>query len=434
MLLSKVLLGFAGLFVAVAVADDKTDLGSVLGANKNLTKYYDLIKASPWFRISPSTGYSLLTCCPEIPRRLAPAPQLRRRHAVNLPQIIAPSDKAFDNIPYTALNGQWDPEDKAKTVPLLQYHILQGNVSTKALDTGPTYVKTTLLTDPQYTNVTSGQNVLVNKQPGNVVVFTTSMGTRCSLVTGDIGFQGGLVQIVDNLLIPPARLGKTSEAFKVSSFLGGLYAAKLMPDTADRKNITVFAPQDGAFGLVGGSLEKMDAKQLARVMSYHIIPDRVLVSSAFANNFTIKTLATDSSGQSQAFVVIRQAGNNKYVNSAQIVQPDILIANGILHIISNVLNPDAESATPDPAIGTQAPVFPVSSIDGAFTSALPCTTNCPVTTTAASDVSVGATTTPTTSVFSSSSKGAAPARCTAQVAGAAAMGLLGVGAGLAPWL
>ncbi|KND89791.1 Transforming growth factor-beta-induced protein ig-h3 [Tolypocladium ophioglossoides CBS 100239] len=345
MLLSKLLLALAGLFVSIAVADDKTDLGSVQAANKNLTKYYDLIKKYPDILL-----------------------QLPSYKGVT---IIAPSDKAFDNIPYTALNGQWDPDDKAKTVPLLQYHILQGTVSTNALDVGPTYVKATLLTDPQYTNVTSGQNVLVNKQPGDTVVFTTSMGTRCSLVTGDIEFQGGLIQIVDNLLIPPARLGKTSEAFKVSSFLGGLYAAKLMPDTADRKNITVFAPQDEAFGLVGGGLEKMDTTQLARIMGYHVIPDQVLVSSAFTNNSKFKTLATDASGKSQVSVIIRQAGNNKYVNSAQIVQPDILIANGLLHLISNVLNPDAESAAPNPTIGTQAPVFPVSSIKGAFTSALP---------------------------------------------------------------
>ncbi|POR34241.1 Transforming growth factor-beta-induced protein ig-h3 [Tolypocladium paradoxum] len=414
MLLSNALLGLAGAFASVALADDKTDLGSVLGANKNLTKYYDLIKASRWCRKYPDI--------------------LLQLPSYNGVTIVAPSDKAFDNIPYTALNGQWDAADKAKTIPLLQYHILQGTVSTKALETGPTYVKTTLLTDPQYTNVTSGQNVLVNKQPGDAVVFTTSMGTRCSLVKGDIEFQGGLIQIVDNLLIPPAPLGKTSEAFKVPSFLGGLYAAKLMPSTADRKNITVFAPLDEAFGLVGGSLEKMDPKQLARIMGYHIIPDQVLVSSALTNNSKFKTLATDASGSSQESVIIRQAGNNKYVNSAQIVQPDILIANGILHLISNVLNPDAPSASPNPEIGTQAPVLPVSSIKGAFTSALPCTTNCPVTTKATSGVAAGATATPTTSVFSSSSKGAAPARCTAQVAGAAAMGLLGVGAGLAPWL
>jgi len=323
-------------------------------------------------------------------------------------------------------------------VPLLQYHILQGNVSTKDLDTGPTVVRKTLLTDSKYTNVTSGQNVLINKQPGDVVVFTTSMGTRCTLVEGDIAFQGGLIQVVDNLLIPPARIDKTSEAFKVSSFLGALYAAKLMPDLAYRKNVTIFAPQDEAFALVGGGLEKLDSQKLARVMGYHVVADQVIVSSAFSNGTKLATLAkANGEGGASEKVTVRIAGNNKYVNSAQIVQPDILIANGILHLVSDVLNPDADTVAPNPTLGTQVPVFPVSSAKDAFTSALPCSTDCPVTTSATgTDASGAATaTTSSTSFHSSSSKGGAmPARATGGVMGAAAMGLLGVGAGMAPWL
>ncbi|UNI13807.1 hypothetical protein JDV02_000513 [Purpureocillium takamizusanense] len=410
MLLFQALLGLASLCATVVVADDGgKDLGSVLAGNKNLTKYYDLIKKYPDILL-----------------------QLPSYQGVT---IVAPSNKAFDNIPYTSLNSQWDPEDKAKTVPLLQYHILQGNVSTKDLETGPTVVKKTLLTDSKYTNVTSGQNVLINKQPGDVVVFTTSMGTRCTLVEADIAFQGGLIQVVDNLLIPPARIDKTSEAFKVSSFLGALYAAKLMPDLAYRKNVTIFAPQDEAFAVVGGGLEKLDAKKLARVMGYHVVVDQVIVSSAFSNATKLPTLASD--GSSSEAVTVRVAGNNKYVNSAQIVQPDILIANGILHLVSDVLNPDANAAAPNPTLGTQVPAFPVSSAKDAFTSALPCTKDCPVTTTAAgTDASGAATaTTSSTSFRSSSSKGGATlAKPTGGVIGAAAMGLLGVGAGMAPWL
>ncbi|OAQ85033.1 fasciclin domain-containing protein [Purpureocillium lilacinum] len=412
-MLYQALLGLVGLCATVVVADDGgKDLGSVLAGNKNLTKYYDLIKKYPDILL-----------------------QLPSYQGVT---IVAPSNKAFENIPYTSLNGQWDPEDKAKTVPLLQYHILQGNVSTKDLDTGPTVVRKTLLTDSKYTNVTSGQNVLINKQPGDVVVFTTSMGTRCTLIEGDIAFQGGLIQVVDNLLIPPARIDKTSEAFKVSSFLGALYAAKLMPDLAYRKNVTIFAPQDEAFALVGGGLEKLDSQKLARVMGYHVVADQVIVSSAFSNGTKLATLAkANGEGGASEKVTVRIAGNNKYVNSAQIVQPDILIANGILHLVSDVLNPDADTVAPNPTLGTQVPVFPVSSAKDAFTSALPCSTDCPVTTSATgTDASGAATaTTSSTSFHSSSSKGGAmPARATGGVMGAAAMGLLGVGAGMAPWL
>ena len=284
-------------------------------------------------------------------------------------------------------------------------------------------MRPTLLTDSTYTNVTGGQNVLINKQSGNVVIFTTSMGTRCTLDKGDIPFRGGLIQVVDNLLIPPARLGETSHAFQIPSFLGGLYAADLMPGVAERRNITVFAPRDEAFDLVGGTLEGLDAEALARVMGYHIVPDRVLVSSDLANGTRLDTLADSAS------VTIRQAGNNKYVNSAQIVQPDILLANGIMHLVSNVLNPDAVDAQPDPEEPSQPAVFPVSTAEDVFTSALPCTESCPVTSTPASPTPTEASSTTTTDLFTSSSDGLAP-RCTGQYAGAA-LGMLGVGAGLA---
>lgn len=308
-------------------------------------------------------------------------------------------------------------------MPLLQYHILQGTVAIGAIEEGPTFVKPTLLTSPKYTNVTSGQNVLVTKQPGDVVVFTTSIGTRCTLTASDITFQGGLIHIVDNLLIPPVNISETAEAFKVTSFLGGLYAADLMPETEVRKNVTIFAPQDEAFDLVGGSLDSLDDEALARIMGYHVIPNEVIVSSSLTNGTRLNTLS-DNEGDD---VLVRQAGNNKYINSAQIVQPDILIANGIMHIISNVLNPDAAAASPDPDIGTQAPVFAVSTARDVFTSDLPCTTNCPVTTTPSSaEATTSDSAATTTTDMYTSVMDDAGAMATAHVAGAA-LGMIGAG-------
>jgi uncharacterized surface protein with fasciclin (FAS1) repeats len=346
-------------------------------------------------------------------------------------QIIAPSNKAIDNIPYTALQPLWDPENKDKTIPILQYHIIKGSVSTAVLEDGPTYFETTRLVNQKYTNVTSGQGVLINKQ-STAVIFTSGQGARCTLVQGDIPFTGGLIQIVDNLLVPPTQVSKTAQAFQATSFLGSLYAAKLMPDIAYRKNVTIFAPQNDAYQLVGGSLQGLDATKLARIMNYHIIPDQVLSSKMLTNGSKLTTLAKDAAGKAEQ-VAIRQDGNNKYVNTAQIVQPDILLANGVMHLIANVLNPDVEDVIPNPDIGTQPPVFPVSTVNGAFMTALPCTTNCPVTTTSdQGGASADATaTSKTSSLFSSTSHGGGP-RCTAHVVGAA-VGMIGLGAGMA-WM
>ena len=323
-------------------------------------------------------------------------------------------------------------------MPYLQYMILQGTVSTEAIVSGPTFIRPTLLVNSNYTNVTDGQNIGVVKQPEDVVVFTTSMGTRCTVIEKDVRFQGGLIQIVDNLLLPPARLRETAEAFKIDSFLGGLYAADLMPDLADRQNVTIFAPRNDAFKAIGGGLKNMDAKKLARIMGYHVIPDQVLVSSDLKNGTWLQTMATDVSGTSQEPVLIRQGGNNLYINSAQIVQADILLANGIIHMISNVLNPDLVAAAPNPEIPTQAAVFAASTASGLpFTTAIPCTVSCPVTTTPLADNSMAtdasiATSTTSNTIRSKSSHAAAAARATAHVAGAA-LGMMGIGAGMA-WL
>lgn len=291
------------------------------------------------------------------------------------------------------------------------------------LKAGPAYVKPTLLLNPKWSNVTAGQNILINKQPDNVI-FSTRYGNQATVINYDIKFQGGLIQIVDNLLIPPSGILQVLEASKVESFLGGLFKAGLMPDLAYRKDITVFAPRDQAMEMIGSTLNSMSAKELARVMGYHIVPGKVLVSSDLENATSLQTLADEN-------VMVRQIGNEKFINSAKIITTDILISNGILHIISNVNNPMDADAVPNPTLWAQNPVFSSAEADNVFQSAIPCTESCPVTnkpTPTPADQAENAATTPWFTTRSST--GVAAARVTAQIAGAA-LGIMGVGAGMA---
>lgn len=324
---------------------------------------------------------------------------------------------------------------------MLEYHILQGTVSTDAVPEGPTTFASTLLTDTAYTNVTGGQKVLINKQPGNVIVFTSGAGSRATLLDGDIAFRGGLIQVVDTLMVPPERLEPTMRvAYKdLTAFLAALYAADLVPSFADATNVTIFAPRNSAFQLLAGTLSGLSKDALARILKYHIVPGQVMLSPQLANGTNLTTSATDAAGNPIKAHVLR-AGNNAYIDRSQLVQPDILVANGVVHMVDGVLNPDAPDVQPDPAVGTQPPVFPQtgatstgSRVETPFLTALPCTADCPVPTTASANVTQAATTTATssdstsTTVRSTSSKGAAAARQTGMVAVA---GLLGVGIGM----
>lgn len=65
---------------------------------------------------------------------------------------------------------------------------------------------------------------------------------------------------------------------------------------------------------------------------------------------------------------------NVFVNSAKVLIPDVLVANGVVHVIDNVLNPNNTSAMPEATASTQMPAFSGASTMtnlGGITSGIP---------------------------------------------------------------
>lgn len=241
--------------------------------------------------------------------------------------------------------------------------------------------------------------------------------------------------MVNNLLIPPTTLTSVCKAYKLTSFLGAIYAAfpsslpsslpsspssmhpspptsapsspapAFVPVATPQQlgagstsvssflsspNITIFVPRDIAISLVGGSLTSLSPYDLARLVAYHLVPGVVVGSDKLLNGTVLSSAALNRDGSGRRMDLhVRRDGNNLFVNSAQVVQTDVLIANGVLHILDNVLSADAEWAAPVPNLAHQPPVFPIGAAPTSaatglpFTTALPCTTSgCPVTSTA----------------------------------------------------
>lgn len=350
-----------GLCVGVNAQGTITDLGSLLAAQKNLTTFYSLIQKYPDILLQlPS--YSGVT-------------------------ILAPNNDAFNKIPYTALNSAFENNDKDTITNVLEYHILQGTKVAAQLVPGTPVFLPTLLTNPEWSNVTGGQRVENVKQSGDVVVFVSGQGSRSTLVQADLMFTGGVVQVIDSLLIPPNVLPNTTQAFNLTSFEGSLYASNTLP-TFTSPNVTIFAPQNQAFQALGSAITSMTSEQLATVMDYHLISGSVVYSTSLMNGTKLLT----NQGEN---ITVLHSGNNVYINSAQLLTSDILIANGVLHVIDNILNPQGPGAMPNPVIASQAPVFASASFVEAlpFTSAIPCTVSCPVSSTSRSSSASAAATT-----------------------------------------
>src|SRR3569833_3778352 len=266
-------------------------------------------------------------------------------------------------------------------------------------------------------NETCGQNIVVYKQPGDDSFFASGSGPRSTVTQADIAFAGGRVQVVDTILVPPARLETTArDAYPrdLTAFLGALYDADLVSQFADSANVTIFAPSNAAFQRVGSALTGLDKLSLARILQYHMVPHAVMPSPTLRNGTNLSTVANLP-------LHVTRAGNNLYVDAAQVVQPDILVANGVVHIIGDVLSPDAPALRPDPALGTQPPAFAVNGTatatgNGAptpFTSALPCTSDCPTPTAAGGSGGNGTAvlTSTGTARSRSSGNGAGPTPC-----------------------
>ena len=295
-----------------------------------------------------------------------------------------------------------------------------------SIDKGDSAYASTELTDDKYTTVTGGQHLILTKQPGGEVVFTSGFAQRGTVVVEDLKFDKGLVQIVDSVMRVPESLEATARRAytDLEAFVGALYTADLMDEVTKQKDITIFAPRNAAFQQLAGTFGKMDKETLKRVLRYHIVPGQESHIWELKNTTVLNTADTGN------HITITRHTNFIYVNSAEIIQTDILISNGLVHMIDNVLNPLENDARPDTTrTAAQVPVFTLqgdtatgTTVPTPFTSALPCTASCPVTGATNAPTGTAATNTQAAGTSKSTNAGVAP-RCTGLVGAGVGVGL-----------
>lgn len=127
-------------------------------------------------------------------------------------------------------------------------------------------------------------------------------------------------------------------AGQFKTLVAAVQAAGFVEALKDKGPLTVFAPSDEAFAkLPNGTVEELlqpeNRDRLKEVLSYHVVPGRIL-------------LGTQSPGTLQGqSVTIRTAGSFQ-VNEANVTAADIATSNGVIHIIDSVLIPPVTKGTP----------------------------------------------------------------------------------------
>ena len=101
------------------------------------------------------------------------------------------------------------------------------------------------------------------------------------------------------------------------------------------RQFTVFAPTDAAFeslfvALGVSSVDEIDTDTLRAVLLYHVAPGERFAADVVASS-RIRTL-------NRGFLTVSTDGG-VFVNDAQVIQANVNVSNGVIHVIDQVLLP-----------------------------------------------------------------------------------------------
>ncbi|RMZ71429.1 TGF beta induced ig-h3 precursor [Pyrenophora seminiperda CCB06] len=149
----------------------------------------------------------------------------------------------------------------------------------------------------------------------------------------DVRFTGGVIHIIDTVLSIPPLASDALTAGGLTSLRGALVAADLVDTVNGLDDVTIFAPSNEAFQSIGSALPNLTTEQVSSILTYHVVAGTVGYSSTLKNNTVLETV----NGANLTITI--DADGDVFVNDALVIMTDVLIANGVVHVIDEVLNP-----------------------------------------------------------------------------------------------
>lgn len=136
----------------------------------------------------------------------------------------------------------------------------------------------------------------------------------------------------------PDVVGAALAAPNLSTLVTAVSAAGLVETLQGPGPFTVFAPVDEAFaalpaGTVDTLLEPENLNDLQGVLTYHVVPG-VVTAADLVEGMELTTV------QGETLTVSLAGGAS--INGANVVAADVMVSNGVVHIIDAVLLPSGE--------------------------------------------------------------------------------------------
>ena len=127
------------------------------------------------------------------------------------------------------------------------------------------------------------------------------------------------------MLTIPLNVTESATRTNNTAFVGAIFEAGLAETLDIVDDLTVFIPNNEAFLAAAPVLEGASLEELTSALSYHAITGSVLFSPDLSNT----TVATVEGSE----LTITILDGAVFVDNAQVVLPNLLLSNGVAHII-----------------------------------------------------------------------------------------------------
>jgi len=252
--------------------------------------------------------------------------------------VFAPANSAFDALPSGLVEQLLKPEWLPHLTDVLLYHTLGSKVMSGDLSDGDV-------------TAVNGGTLTINTDP-------PSVNDIAIIAPIDAEADNGVVHGIESVLTPSwistdiVDIAAGGDMF--STLVAAVQAAGLVDALKGPGPLTVFAPTNDAFAaLPEGTLDDLllpeNKEKLAGILKYHVVSGNV--PSTSLENGLVPTLLGEK--------VKVDLTDGAKINGANVISPDVLASNGMIHVIDAVLLPpdDVAAKTPDDAAKTpDAPV------------------------------------------------------------------------------
>jgi len=192
--------------------------------------------------------------------------------------------------------------------------------------------KSSMLSEGYYNTISPSFNGFMSLKVG--MTGGVKINNTASVTVADVDVKNGVIHVINEVLLPPTVVDLAAGNENFSILVQAVVKAGLVETLSGSGPFTIFAPTNAAFqelfttiGVSG--ISDLTAEQLIPILTYHVVSGNVRSTDLSAG--TVETL--------NGSITIALSPAPSINGTSAIVATDVQGANGVIHVIDEVLLP-----------------------------------------------------------------------------------------------